>query len=101
MLTQLLAKNLSLFNWVLATSVKASIFIVFLLGVKFLLRHKMRARFHYRLWSVLILGLILPWPPHSPVSVDNIFDSPQIQQIIASILNQTANASEGRSGNIL
>ena len=45
MLTLLQANYLSIFNWVLTTSAKASIFILFLLGVKFVLKHKMGARF--------------------------------------------------------
>lgn len=53
-LTLLQANYLNFFNWVLITSAKASIFIIFLLGVKFVLRHKMGARLQYMLWSVLI-----------------------------------------------
>ena len=85
MLTLLQANYLSLFSCVLRTSTKASIFIIFLLGVKFLLRNKMGARFQYMLWSILVLGLVLPWTPKTPVSVDNFIDSPYIQRILFSI----------------
>ncbi|TGE38835.1 exopolysaccharide biosynthesis protein [Desulfosporosinus fructosivorans] len=89
MLTLLMANYLSLFNWVLTTSAKASIFIVFLLGVKFVLRHKLGARFQYMLWSVLIIGLVLPWTPNTPISVYNYLDSSHIQQKIAAIVDRT------------
>lgn len=80
---------MSLFNWVLTTSAKASTFIVFLLGVKYVVRHRMGARFQYMLWSVLIIGLVLPWTPSSPVSVSNLVNSSYIQQIIAPNFNST------------
>ena len=85
MLTLLQANYLSVFNWVLMTSAKASIFIVLLLGVKFVLRHKMGARFQYMLWSVLIMGLVLPWTFSTPVSVGNFIDSTSVQRSLLPI----------------
>lgn len=93
MLTLLQANYLSVFNWVLTTSAKASIFILFLIGVKFVLRYKLGARFQYGLWSVLIIGLVLPWTPNTPVCVYNYLDSSRIQQMIASIVDQTTQSS--------
>ena len=90
MLMTLLQTNyMALFNWVLTTSAKASIFIVFLLGVKYVLRHRMGARFQYMLWSVLMIGLVSPWTPSSPVSVNNLVNSSYIQQVLAPISNRT------------
>ena len=83
LMTLLQANYLGLFNWVLTTSAKASIFIVFLLGIKYVLRHRMGARLQYMLWSVLIIGLILPWAPSSPVSINNLVNASYIQQIVA------------------
>lgn len=98
MLTQ--ANSLSFFSWVLITSAKASIFIIFLLGVKFVLRHKMGARFQYMLWSVLIIGLVLPWTPNTPVSVYNYLDSSHIQQMIASIVDRTTQSFSANVANL-
>lgn len=89
LMTLLQANYISLFNWVITTSAKASIFIIFLLGVKFVLRHRMGARFQYMLWSVLIIGLVLPWTPSSPVSVYNFINLSHIQQILTPISNRT------------
>ena len=86
-----ISKNLSngwilaILWWVLTTSTKASIFIVFLLGVKHVLRNRMGARFQYMLWSVLIIGLVLPWTPSSPVSAYNFINPSYIQQVLAPI----------------
>ena len=93
MLTLLQANFLNLFDWVLTTSAKASIFILFLLGVKFALRHKMGARFQYSIWLVLIIGLVLPWTPNSSVSVYNYLDSSCIQQMIASTVERITQSS--------
>jgi beta-lactamase regulating signal transducer with metallopeptidase domain len=89
LMTLLQANYSSLFNWVLTTSAKASIFIVFLLGIKFVLRHQVGAHFQYMLWSVLIIGLVLPWTPSSPVSIYKFIDSSHIQQIIVPSSNPT------------
>lgn len=99
MLTLLQANCLSFFNWVMITSAKASIFIIFLLGVKSVLRHKMGARFQYRVWSILLIGLVLPWTPNSPASVYNFLDSSYIRQI-ASIINRTTQASPDNLANL-
>ncbi|WP_045576734.1 M56 family metallopeptidase [Desulfosporosinus sp. I2] len=93
MLTHLQAHYLSVFNWVLMTSLKASIFVFLLLGVKFVLRHKLGARFQYTLWSVLIIGLVLPWTPNTPVSVYNYLDTSHIQQMIVAIIDRTTQSS--------
>lgn len=89
LMTLLQANYSSLFNWVLTTSAKASIFIIFLLGIKFVLRHRVGARFQYMLWSVLIIGLVLPWTPSSPVSIYKFIDSSHLQQIIVPSSNPT------------
>ncbi|MDR3587881.1 MAG: M56 family metallopeptidase, partial [Desulfosporosinus sp.] len=93
MLTLLQANYLSFFYWVLLTSVRASVFIIFLMGVKFVLRHKMGARFQYLVWLVLITGLVLPWTPASSISVNNFLNSSHLQQIITAIFGQTSQPS--------
>ncbi|MDQ7097006.1 M56 and phosphodiester glycosidase domain-containing protein [Desulfosporosinus sp. PR] len=93
MLTLLEANCLSFFNWVMITSAKASIFIIFLLGVKFVLRHKVRVGLQYGLWSVLLVGLVLPWTPNSPASVYNYLDASRMQQMIVSILDRAIPSS--------
>ncbi|AFM41667.1 antirepressor regulating drug resistance protein [Desulfosporosinus acidiphilus SJ4] len=87
MLTQRLVNYLSLFDWVLTISAKASIFMIFLLGFKYILRFKIGARFQYLLWSSLLLSLLLPWTPTSPVSVYNILHSSELQQSMADAFN--------------
>lgn len=61
-----------LFDWVIETSIMASILVVLILGVKILLRNKLTPRWHYLLWMILIVRLILPWSPDSSYSIYSI-----------------------------
>ena len=63
---------LPVFDWVVWTSAKVSVFIIFLLLVKYLFRNKLGATMNYLLWSVVIVGLILPWTPPSSLSIYNL-----------------------------
>ncbi|KUO75473.1 MAG: hypothetical protein APF81_26530 [Desulfosporosinus sp. BRH_c37] len=63
---------LPVFDWVLWTSAKVSVFISFLLLVKYLFNNKLRATVNYLLWSVVIVGLLLPWTPPSSLSIYNL-----------------------------
>jgi len=62
---------LPVFDWVVWTSAKVSVFIIFLLLVKYLFRNKLGATENYLLWTVVIVGLLLPWTPPSSFSIYN------------------------------
>ncbi len=70
---------LAVFEWVLKTSAKVGVFIVFLLLVKYVLRNKLSARWHYRLWFIVILALVIPWTPQSRLSVFNFLGHSSLQ----------------------
>ncbi|MEC1525633.1 M56 family metallopeptidase [Neobacillus niacini] len=61
-----------LFDWVIETSIMASILVALILGVKILLKNKLTPRWHYLLWMILIVRLILPWSPGSSFSIFSI-----------------------------
>lgn len=60
---------LFVFDWIIETSVMASILVGLILCVKFLLRNKLSPRWHYLLWMILIVRLLLPWSPDSSYSI--------------------------------
>lgn len=60
------------FEWVIETSIMASILVALILGVKTLLRNKLTPRWHYLLWMILLVRLILPWSPDSSYSIYSI-----------------------------
>ena len=57
------------FDWVIETSVMASVLVGLILCVKVLLRNKLSSRWHYLLWMILIVRLLLPWAPDSSYSM--------------------------------
>jgi bla regulator protein BlaR1 len=68
----IIARFLPVFDWVLWTSAKVSVLIIFLLFIKYLFRNKLGATVNYLLWSVVIAGLLLPLTPSSPLSIYNL-----------------------------
>ncbi|PFR27672.1 MULTISPECIES: M56 family metallopeptidase [Bacillus cereus group] len=61
-----------LFDWVIETSIMASIVVGFILCVKIVLRNKLTPRWQYVLWMILIVRLVLPWSPDSSYSIYSI-----------------------------
>jgi|GEM_PF-7048503 Antirepressor regulating drug resistance, predicted signal transduction N-terminal membrane component len=62
-----------IFAWILSTSLMASVLVFLILAAKGLLRDKLKPRWGYLLWLLLILRLVLPWAPESSFSLFNIF----------------------------
>lgn len=58
-----------LFEWVIETSVMASVLVGLILCVKVVLRNNLTPRWHYLLWMILIVRLLLPWSPGSSYSI--------------------------------
>lgn len=65
----------SFFDWVINTTIMASILVVLILGVKTLLRNKLTPRWHYLLWMILVVRLLLPWSPESSYSIYSILSN--------------------------
>ncbi|WP_020063108.1 M56 family metallopeptidase [Bacillus sp. 123MFChir2] len=57
------------FDWIIETSLMASVLVALILCVKILLRNKLSPRWHYLLWMILIVRLLLPWSPDSSYSM--------------------------------
>ncbi|MFJ8527386.1 M56 family metallopeptidase [Bacillus sp. NPDC094106] len=57
------------FDWLIETSLMASILVGIILCVKVVLRNKLTPRWQYMLWMILIVRLILPWSPDSSYSI--------------------------------
>ncbi|KAA6458911.1 MULTISPECIES: M56 family metallopeptidase [Bacillus cereus group] len=59
----------TVFDWIINTSIMASILVALILSVKMVLKNKLTARWHYIMWFILIVRLILPWSPDSSYSI--------------------------------
>ncbi|MGZ7147202.1 M56 family metallopeptidase [Bacillus sp. BC08] len=57
------------FDWLIETSLMASILVGFILCIKVLFRNKLTPRWQYMLWIVLMIRLLLPWSPDSSYSI--------------------------------
>jgi beta-lactamase regulating signal transducer with metallopeptidase domain len=68
------------FQWLLRTSVQASVLVCLILAVQAVLRRKLGARWHYCLWLLLLVRLIMPGAPQSSFSVFNLMPFGQGQQ---------------------
>lgn len=65
-----------LFNWVMFSSAIASLIVIMILLAKSIFRTKMSAGWHYYIWVLLIIRLIIPYAPESPFSIYNFTKSP-------------------------
>jgi len=61
------------FEWLLRTTVQASLLIFLIVLVQLMLRGKLDVRWHYFLWIVLLIRLVMPWAPESRISIYNLF----------------------------
>ncbi|HDX9613035.1 TPA: transcriptional regulator [Bacillus toyonensis] len=60
------------FDWLIETSIMASILVVLILCIKVLFRNKLTPRWQYKLWMILIIRLVLPWSPDSSYSIYSV-----------------------------
>ncbi|MBU8881329.1 peptidase M56 [Bacillus sp. FJAT-29790] len=80
------------FDWVVETSIMASILVGLIIFVKALLRDKLNPRWHYLLWMILIVRLLLPWSPDSSYSIYSILS--YAYETTVSVQGPTGSTSE-------
>ncbi|PDY45907.1 M56 family metallopeptidase [Bacillus pseudomycoides] len=102
------------FDWLIETSLMASVLVGVILCVKVLLRNKLTPRWQYMLWMILIVRLLLPWSPDSSYSIysllsyssgvseifqknDSLATSQEAVQENKNIANATFSTKEGSS----
>lgn len=66
---------LSIFLWIVKSSLIGSVIVLLIFTIKFLLRKRLSPIIIYYLWMILLIKLIVPFGPQSPISVYNIFNS--------------------------
>ncbi|MDP5276409.1 M56 family metallopeptidase [Chengkuizengella axinellae] len=78
-----------IFNHILYLSFMGSVVIGIILFTKFIFKDKLNARWHYYIWLILIIRLIIPYTPESSLSIYNIL--PQQQQQSEPVKNNIVN----------
>lgn len=64
----------AIFNWVMASSLMGSFIICMILLIKLIIKNKQGALWHYYIWFILILRLMIPYSPESSISIFNVFN---------------------------
>jgi bla regulator protein BlaR1 len=82
---------ISIFKWVLYSTALASVLSLIILLFKILLKEKLGARWHYAIWLIVIIRLLIPYGPQSSLSVFNIFrfSDKNVTQIQYKLINET------------
>lgn len=63
-----------IFHWVMISSLEGSLIICMILLIKFILKNRQGALWHYCIWLILILRLMIPYLPESSISIFNVFN---------------------------
>ncbi|MGN4737000.1 M56 family metallopeptidase [Bacillus cereus group sp. MYBK227-1] len=80
------------FDWLIETSLMASILVGFILCIKILFRNKLTPRWQYMLWIVLMIRLLLPWSPDSSYSIYSLLSySSSVSEVIPKNMPATEN----------
>ncbi|WP_141532035.1 M56 family metallopeptidase [Bacillus cereus] len=71
------------FDWLIETSLMASVLVGFILCIKVLFRNRLTPRWQYMLWIVLMIRLLLPWSPDSSYSIYSLLSySSSVSEVI-------------------
>jgi len=62
-------------NWLIDVTLKGSLLALVIMGLKFLLKDRVSPKWHYYIWGLLLIRLLVPVAPESVVSVFNIVNN--------------------------
>ena len=62
-----------IFNWIVETSISASIMVFIVAGIRRLIKKRVNPCILYYMWFVVIIKLVIPNGPESQISIYNIF----------------------------
>lgn len=63
------------FNILITTSLMGSVTALLILFVKGIFKYKLSSKWHYYIWLLLVLRLMFPFTPSSPISIFNVFSN--------------------------
>ena len=75
----------SWFQWLMRSTVQVSILVCIVLLVKILLRNRLAPRWHYCLWLLVIVRMVMPAAPQSSFSVFNLIGDTTEHTIMAPV----------------
>jgi bla regulator protein BlaR1 len=81
-----------LFQWLIRTTLQASLLICLILFFQIVLRGRLGIRWHYMLWVLLLIRLAVPWLPESKISIFNLLPKSIQQGKIIEAFSEPQNA---------
>lgn len=81
------------FEWLLRTTLQASLLICLILLLQTMLRSRLGVRWHYCLWLLLLVRMAIPWMPESRVSMFNLLPQSMPQRQLEHAKGQIADDS--------
>ena len=74
---------IKVFDWVITSSIMASVLVAVILLVKLIMKNKQSPKWHYYIWFILLVRLLVPFAPTSSFSLFNIVN-PVIEKLQAN-----------------
>ncbi|MBW9149138.1 stage II sporulation protein P [Clostridium sp. CM028] len=70
---------LNIFEMIVLSSLIGSIIVLMILIFKGIFRNKLNFTFHYYIWLILIIKLIIPFGPQTPLNISNLYENFHVQ----------------------
>lgn len=99
---------LQLFKGVISLSLMSSVIALIVIGLKAIFKEKFSGRWHYFIWFILVLRLMIPYFPESSFSIFNIINpithvivnnvNPNMNKVNNSLQSQQSNSKSTNDG---
>ncbi len=91
---------ISIFKWVLYSTALASLLCLIILAFKVLIKDKLGVRWHYTIWLIVVIRLLIPYGIQSSVSIFNIINFKRVTviQVPYSINNKDIKVFNNKEG---
>ena len=70
---------LNIFEIIVLSSLIGSVIVLMILIIKGIFKNKLNSTFHYYIWLILLIKLIIPFGPQTPLNISNIYENFHIQ----------------------
>ena len=80
------------FKWLVVSTLHVSVLICLILVIKAVLRQRLAVRWHYWLWLLLLVRMLMPWAPQSSLSVFTLISRAKSSIVTEHITKVTPSA---------
>ncbi|GAA0177476.1 hypothetical protein SH2C18_07020 [Clostridium sediminicola] len=70
---------MDIFEMIVLSSIIGSVIVLMILILKTLFKNSLNSSFHYYIWLILIIKLILPFGPQTPFNISNVYENFYVQ----------------------